>query len=101
MLNKIIAFLVKRKLGKAALTPIGRGLRKIKGAKTEILLGLLAAVYALEVAGVVPAGAMDEAKVALGAAAVPTLLEKVKDNEEIVKALLEAAEESLQDSEEK
>jgi hypothetical protein len=100
MLKRLFGKLLAWKLGKGVLVPLAQAQNKVKGKKTEILLGLLCVVYLLEVLGVVPAGSVDEVKTALGAASLPTLLEKLRDHEDVVKEILhraEAADKQLED----
>ena len=89
MLKKLLGKLLAWRFGKALLVPVAEAYGKLKGYKTEILWGVTGAVYTLELFGLLPEGTTTKVVAVLGPASVPTLLEKLKDHEEVVKAVIE------------
>jgi len=78
MLSKAIEWFIKWKYGKQALGWVKTANEKVSGYRSEILIGLLAALFVAEKIGVAPAGSFESTWAYLATPLPLTMAEKVK-----------------------
>lgn len=95
MIKSLLTKLLLWKVGRKALVPVAKAVGLLSGKRTEILLGVAVVLYVLELAGLLPEGTARKAAELLGAAGAVTLMDKVKDHEDVVKLVVEESQKPL------
>mgnify|MGYP001607881002 CR=1 FL=1 len=90
MIQKVLVWLARRSVGSKALAALAWANERLRGNRTEILLGLQALIWGLKKVGVIGAelnGPADALAAALLGALPLTLADKAKKAQEVVDSL--------------